>query len=478
MVASGSNTDSAVLLSPLGISTLTVSSSLLEKDLLLQVLVKIATPLLKVHIEPSTKKSASANLSLNLGHAAVLKQRNAIIRALAGPALFYALDETLLGGRSTKGGSNPGASVSSKSCLAMAAFKGWMSQSSIPSEALVGLDQHLDSHAFLLPSTAKCTLADYHVSMMVLEKHQKGGEYPEGQLEALPNLLRWLRTCHAQLQEILGADPATLIPPLPDCCGDEATAAGTSGVLPIFYNGTEDVGKILSSMNPQPKQKKQSATDGAQNNCKKGNQAQQQQGGNDAAGGGKKKQQQQKEGSKKQQGGPDPAAAAEVTISVMDLRVGEITKVWNHEEADKLFCEEINLGDELGTRQVASGLREYYKVEDMQGRKVVVLCNLKKRNLVGFPSHGMVLCAVNSDKGQVQLVSPPDGSNIGDRVSFEGYEAGQPEPENKVNKKKMWEQVAPYLKTNDEGQVTWKDSLSKVQPSGGVVTGMPNSQVS
>merc|ERR1712176_1597999 len=72
-------------------------------------------------------------------------------------------------------------------------------------------------------------------------------------------------------------------------------------------------------------------------------------------------------------------------ITALDIRVGEIKKVWEHEEADKLYCEEIDVGeDEL--RTVASGLRPYMNAEDLEGKKVLVLCNLKKRNMVGFPS--------------------------------------------------------------------------------------------
>jgi methionine--tRNA ligase beta chain len=67
-------------------------------------------------------------------------------------------------------------------------------------------------------------------------------------------------------------------------------------------------------------------------------------------------------------------------------------KVWNHPDADKLFCEEINVGEE-NPRQIASGLRAHYSLEDMQDRKVLVVCNLKSSKIVGFVSEGMVLAA-------------------------------------------------------------------------------------
>jgi tRNA-binding EMAP/Myf-like protein len=103
---------------------------------------------------------------------------------------------------------------------------------------------------------------------------------------------------------------------------------------------------------------------------------------------------------------------------------------------------------------------------------------LKKRNLVGFPSHGMVLCASNADHSSVEFVVPPIGSKPGDRVMFEGYEAGDPEPENKVAKKKIFEALAPDLKTDKDGQVVWKGALAKTEA--GVVkalNGMPDAHV-
>ena len=91
---------------------------------------------------------------------------------------------------------------------------------------------------------------------------------------------------------------------------------------------------------------------------------------------------------KKKKSPPPPVPEVAVDISRLDIRVGEITKAWEHEEADKLFCEEIDLGEEGGPRQIASGLRAHYSVDDLVGRKVLVLANLKSRKLVGFPSHG------------------------------------------------------------------------------------------
>lgn len=81
------------------------------------------------------------------------------------------------------------------------------------------------------------------------------------------------------------------------------------------------------------------------------------------------------------------------TLNTSLLRVALfVDQVWNHPDADKLFCEEINVGED-NPRQIASGLRGHYSLEEMQDRKVLVVCNLKSSKIVGFVSEGMVLAA-------------------------------------------------------------------------------------
>jgi methionine--tRNA ligase beta chain len=188
----------------------------------------------------------------------------------------------------------------------------------------------------------------------------------------------------------------------------------------------------------------------------------------------KGKQQQAGAASPKQQQAQESSS---FDVSALDIRVGKITKVWHHPEAEKLFCEEIDVGEDQ-PRQIASGLRPFYQTSDLENRRVVVLCNLKKRALVGFPSHGMVLCASNADHTSVECMEPPADAKIGERVTFEGY-TGDPEPENKIAKKKIFEAVAPELKTNAEGICVWKGGIS--QTSAGPIKAsndMPNAQVS
>jgi aminoacyl tRNA synthase complex-interacting multifunctional protein 1 len=143
----------------------------------------------------------------------------------------------------------------------------------------------------------------------------------------------------------------------------------------------------------------------------------------------------------------------EIDISKLDIRVGIIKNAWEHEEADKLFCEEIDIGEET-PRRIASGLRAHYSVEELPGQRVLVLSNLKARKLVGFESHGMVLCASN-DEGNVKFVEPPDEAAVGERVIVAGFD-GEPATENQIIKKKMLETIFPDLRTDADGLVTFR----------------------
>jgi len=184
----------------------------------------------------------------------------------------------------------------------------------------------------------------------------------------------------------------------------------------------------------------------------------------------KEKETPKKKKKKKQQ--PTPVIV-DIDISKLDIRVGLITKAWNHEEADTLYCEEIDVGEDSGPRNIASGLKAHYTLEDMNaGQRVLVVANLKTRKLVGFPSHGMVLCACqynNNGNGaadhsddaaaadeKVEFVVPHPDAQVGDRVLCEGYD-GAPATENQIVKKKMIQQIFPELQINAEGRAVYKE---------------------
>uniref|UniRef100_A0A7S2LFW7 tRNA-binding domain-containing protein n=1 Tax=Skeletonema marinoi TaxID=267567 RepID=A0A7S2LFW7_9STRA len=183
----------------------------------------------------------------------------------------------------------------------------------------------------------------------------------------------------------------------------------------------------------------------------------------------------QKPKKKKKKSQPQDMAPVEMDVSKLDIRVGVIQEAWEHEEADKLFCEKIDIGEEQ-PREIASGLRAFYKAEDLIGKRVCVLANLKSRKLVGFPSHGMVLCASNDDS--VVFVNPPADAAIGERVACDGFE-GEPATENAVQKKKVLDKVFPDLKTDSNGVASYK-GIPLTAGSGSCVAegGLADAQVS
>ena len=105
----------------------------------------------------------------------------------------------------------------------------------------------------------------------------------------------------------------------------------------------------------------------------------------------------------------------EITIddfSKVELKVGTIIECEKHPKADRLLVEKIDMGEEI--RQVVSGIANTYKPEELIGKQVIVVTNLKPVKLRGVDSNGMILCA-NSEKG-LSIISPvtemPNGTVV------------------------------------------------------------------
>ncbi len=88
-------------------------------------------------------------------------------------------------------------------------------------------------------------------------------------------------------------------------------------------------------------------------------------------------------------------------FSKLELKVGEVIQAEKVPKADKLLKLTVNLGDEK--RTVVSGIAQYYTPEELVGKKVVVLANLKPRKIFGIESKGMILAA--KDKNRLRLVT-------------------------------------------------------------------------
>merc|ERR1711862_128014 len=143
-----------------------------------------------------------------------------------------------------------------------------------------------------------------------------------------------------------------------------------------------------------------------------------------------------KEPEKKADGGVDS-----VDVGRLDMRVGLIRTAKKHPDADSLYVEEVDVGEEK-CRTVISGLVKFIPEEDMQNRKAILLCNLKPSKMRGIMSEAMVMCASTPEK--VEILSPPENSNPGDPIHVDGFER---RPDAQLNpKKKIFESVAPDLK--------------------------------
>lgn len=114
--------------------------------------------------------------------------------------------------------------------------------------------------------------------------------------------------------------------------------------------------------------------------------------------------------------GIDIEAKPEITFDdfgKMQFQVGEIIACEEVPKSKKLLCSQVKIGSQ--TKQIVSGIKKYYSAEEMVGKKVMVLVNLKPAKLAGVLSEGMLLCAEDAE-GNLSLMTPekemPSGAEI------------------------------------------------------------------
>ena len=122
-------------------------------------------------------------------------------------------------------------------------------------------------------------------------------------------------------------------------------------------------------------------------------------------------------GHKKMEETPIKESKPEITIEdflKLDLRVAEIVAAENLEKSRKLLKLQLKIGNE--SRQILAGIKEFYSPEELVGRKIVIVYNLKPAKLAGELSEGMLLAASTEDKSLLFLVDPgdiPSGASVG-----------------------------------------------------------------
>lgn len=98
----------------------------------------------------------------------------------------------------------------------------------------------------------------------------------------------------------------------------------------------------------------------------------------------------------------------------LDLRVGEIKFAEEIAGADKLYKLKVDLGGE--EREVVAGIKQFYSMESLIGKKIAVLTNLEPRTIKGVTSFGMLLAASTEDKSDLSILildkDLPSGSKI------------------------------------------------------------------
>ncbi|CAI5980948.1 unnamed protein product [Closterium sp. NIES-65] len=167
-----------------------------------------------------------------------------------------------------------------------------------------------------------------------------------------------------------------------------------------------------------------------------------------------------------------PASAGESVenFDKCDIRVARVQAVEPHPVAEKLYvCQvEVAPGE---VRQVVAGLRKFISQEELQGRLVCAVCNLKPAKLAGQPSQAMMLAgshpSAEAEAGEVvKLIDPPQDAAVGDRVCIQGRPASAA-PVKQLSSK-VWEKVAGLLRV--QGGAAMFDGRALVTGVGGGIT--------
>jgi aminoacyl tRNA synthase complex-interacting multifunctional protein 1 len=299
--------------------------------------------------------SCGASLPLN-ADGQQIEQLNTALRYLCSTASSPQLTALL--------GSSPLENAQVDSWLSLAAARSF-------EQRLQGLNDHLASRSFLC--APRLTLGDIAVYFAVQKVAVPA---------SLAHIARWSYQCYHSLRALA-----------PGCTALPAAAAANRALAPLVLPvpaapaSLANAGKATAAA-AQPAAKAAAAKAEAPAAAAAGSEA-----ADGTAPPAAKKQKAAKKDAAPKAAAPTAAAAAappaedELDPTKLDIRVGVILKAWEHSEAEKLFCEEIDVGEDK-PRLIASGLRQFYSLAEMQGRRVLVLANLKARALVGFKSEG------------------------------------------------------------------------------------------
>lgn len=165
-------------------------------------------------------------------------------------------------------------------------------------------------------------------------------------------------------------------------------------------------------------------------------------------------------GKKKKQKKNPPAVEH---VGRLDLRIGKIVEVNKAPDADTLYLTKVDVGGEF--LSIVAGLTKYLTIDELMGKIVVVLYNLKPSKLRGHLSEGMIMCAKNDER--MELLEPPANAQPGDLVYCESYDRV---PAAARDKKKLYDSLAADMVTNDQSIACYKGSHFYLPDKGNVTT--------
>jgi len=165
----------------------------------------------------------------------------------------------------------------------------------------------------------------------------------------------------------------------------------------------------------------------------------------------------------------------------LDIRVGHVMSVEPHPAAENLYIQQIDCGDEKGPRVVVSGLVKYLTPDQLLGKKVVVLCNLKPSKFRGVMSEGMVLTSVREESATgpdgttaistitaLELISPPANAKAGENLYLSLSDVNQ--PSSTTLSKDAWLKIAPKLRVNEKKELCFDGMQNALKTKKGVCT--------
>ena len=164
----------------------------------------------------------------------------------------------------------------------------------------------------------------------------------------------------------------------------------------------------------------------------------------------------------------------------MALRAATILSVESHPEAENLLVCKVDCGDRVETgeadepRTVVAGLAGKIPKDQLIGRKVLAVTNLKPAKMRGIESTAMLLAATDGvESGEkVELLQVPESVPNGELISFEGKDPSQPDTMLKSKGAlKAWDRAKAGLRLNAEGEAVYidKDGIHRMMSTGGPI---------